>query len=92
MALDKLFCPVGAGSTPASGFQFFIEKLFISREWTMMKLTMQILSSHLVIHHIMFGNILLLQTTLMPWRKAKKGGAKDAICVFCDKSLWMQHV
>ena len=32
----------------------------------MMKLTMQILSSHLVIHHIMFGNILLLQTTLMP--------------------------
>ena len=28
LVLDKLFCPVGAGLTPASGFQFFIVKTF----------------------------------------------------------------
>ena len=31
-------------------------------------------------HHILFGNILLLQTILMP-----RNGAKKAVCMFYDK-------
>ena len=30
--IDILFCSVGACSTPASGFEFFCEYFFISRE------------------------------------------------------------
>ena len=45
-----------SGSTSASGFHIFV----------------QFLSSHEVMHHIRFGNILLLQTTLM-LRKAGPG-------------------
>ena len=52
---------MGPGSTPASGFEFLIV-LFLSHDDEM---TVQILSSYYVMHLIMFGNILLLQTILL---------------------------
>ena len=42
-------------------------------------------------HHIRFGNILLLQTTLMLERQGQECYlyllCKDAMCIYCEKNL-----
>ena len=57
------------------------------------KMTMQILSSHSVMHHIMFGNILLLQTIPM-LRKAgpRMLSVRFVTQVSVDSTRAQQHI